>query len=149
MSTPIDNIKSWSDVQLVEDENDDNSVSAAKYNEHCRRARACKEEAEQRACGEVEHRQAEEQRRVEVERRRAEEQAKRRVSHLWLAMTELTGVGGGGCRTTVQQGQGESVRAAGVQPVCRVWAQVQAQAQQVHLVQGVLRGKGEMRAPQR
>ena len=46
MSTSIDNIKNWSDVQLVEDENDNNGVSTAKYNKCQRQARACKEEAE-------------------------------------------------------------------------------------------------------
>ena len=40
MSAPIDNIKNWSDAQLAEDENDNNGVSAAKYNEHQRRAKA-------------------------------------------------------------------------------------------------------------
>ena len=73
MSTPIDNIKNWSDVQLAEDKNNNDGVSTTKYNEHYRRARAHKEEVEQRACKEGEHRQAEEQWRVEAERHRAKE----------------------------------------------------------------------------
>ena len=76
MSTPLGSIVTWSDVQLAEDVNNEDGVSAAKYNERWRRAKACKEEAEQRACEEAERRQAEEQQRVEAERRRAEEQAK-------------------------------------------------------------------------
>ena len=77
MSAPLGSIKTWSDMQLAEDENDDDGVSAAKYNEHQRQARVRKEEAERRAHEEAERHQAEEQRRVEAERRRAEEQAKR------------------------------------------------------------------------
>ena len=144
MSAPIDNIKNWSDMQLTEDENDDDSVSTAKYNEHHRRARACKEEAEQRACKEVERHQVEEQWRVKVERCRAEEQAKRRVSGLCLVMTELTVIGRGGHCTTARQGQGEGVGVARLPTVPGPWARVQARAQQVHLVQGVSRGEGEV-----
>ena len=73
MSTPVGSIKTWSNAQLVEDVNNEDSVSAAKYNEHRRRAKACKEEVEQRAREEAE-------RRAEVERHKAEEQAKKRVS---------------------------------------------------------------------
>ena len=65
MSAPLGSIKTWSDAQLAEDVNDEDSVSAAKYNEQRRRAKACNEEAEQRA---------------EVERCKAKEQAKKRVS---------------------------------------------------------------------
>ena len=106
----------------MEDVNDKDSVSAAKYNKWRRRAKAHKEEAERRACEEAERRQAEEQRRVEAERHRAEEQAKRRVSGLWLVMTELTVVGGGGRCTTVRQGQGEGVGVARLSMVCGAWA---------------------------
>ena len=125
MSTPLGSIKTWSDVQLVEDENDDDGVSAAKYNEHQRQARARKEEAERRVREEAECRQAEEQRRVEAERRRAEEQAKRHVSHFCFVVTELTVLGRGGRCATVQKGQEQGRGAASVQPVCRVWAGVQ------------------------
>ena len=90
MSAPIGSIKTWSNAQLMEDVNDEDSVSATKYNERQRRAKAHKEEAERRVREETERHQAEEQRRVEAERRRAEEQAKKRVSRLWLVMTELT-----------------------------------------------------------
>ena len=34
MSALINNIKNLSDVQLAEDENDNNGVSATKYNKH-------------------------------------------------------------------------------------------------------------------
>ena len=64
-------------MQLAENVNNENGVSATKYNERWRRAKARKEEAEQRVREEAEHRQAEEQRRVEAERHRAEEQAKK------------------------------------------------------------------------
>ena len=80
MSAPIDNIKNWSDPQLVDNKNDNDSVSTAKYNKCWRQARAHKEEAEWRACEKVEHHQAEEQWRVEAERCRAKEQAKKPVS---------------------------------------------------------------------
>ena len=122
MPAPLGSIKTWSDVQLTEDENDDNGVSAIKYNERHRRARVRKEEAERRACEEVERRQAEEQRRVEAERCRAEEQAKRHVSGLCLVMTELMVVGGGGRCTTARQGQGEGVGVAGLPMVPGPWA---------------------------
>ena len=122
MSTPLGSIRTWSDAQLAEDVNDEDGVSAVKYNERRRQAKACKEEAEQRACEEVECRQAEEQRRLEAERRMAEEQAKRWISHFWFVMMELTVLGGGGHCTTVQEGQGQGVGAAGVQPVRGAWA---------------------------
>ena len=96
-------------MQLVEDINDEDGVSAAKYNEHQRRAKARKEEVERRVHKEVERCQVEEQRRLEAERRAAEEQAKRRVSHFWFVMTELTVLGGGGHCTTAREGQGEGV----------------------------------------
>ena len=91
------NIKNWSDVQLVEDENNDNSMSATKYNEQWR---------------------------VEVERRRAKEQAKRWVSYSWLVMIELMVLGGGGHYTTVWQRQKEGVGATGVPAMPGPWAQV-------------------------
>ena len=97
MSTPLGSIRNWSNVQLMEDVNDKDSVSAVKYNEHRRQVkvrkkevewRVCEEvewrvceEVECRACEEAEHCQAEEQRRLEVERHMAKEQAKRCVSH--------------------------------------------------------------------
>ena len=118
----------WSDAQLAEDVNDEDSVSAVKYNERQRRAKACKEEAEQRARKEAERRQAEEQCRVEVERCRAEEQAKKRISHLCFVMTELTVSGGGGRCATVRKRQGEGIGGARLQPVCRAWARVQTRA---------------------
>ena len=89
MSAPINNIKNWSNVQLTEGENNDDSMNAIKYNKCCRQVRVWKEEVEQRACEEVECRQVEEQWRVEVERCRAEEQAKKHVSCFWLVMMEL------------------------------------------------------------
>ena len=119
----------WSDVQLVEDVNDKDGVSTAKYNERWRRAKVCKEEAERRAREEVEHHQAEEQRRLEAERCRAEEQAKKHVSHLWFVMTELTVLGRGDHCTTAWKGQGQGVGAARVQLVRGAWARVQTRAQ--------------------
>ena len=104
----------------MEDENDNDSMSAAKYNECWRQVRVYKEE--------VEHCQVEEQWRVEAERCRAEEQAKRWVSYSWLVMTELMVLCRGGHCTTVQQRQKEGIRATGVQLVCGVWAQVQTWA---------------------
>ena len=80
MSVPLGSIMTWSNVQLVEDINDKDGVSATKYNERQRQAKARKEEAEQRAWEEAEQRVHEEQQRVEAERRKAEEQAKKRVS---------------------------------------------------------------------
>ena len=85
MSTPINNIKNWSDMQLMEDENNNHNVSVTKYTKFQRQVRACKEKmgwracekGEQRVCGRIECCQAEEQWRVEAERCRAEEQAKR------------------------------------------------------------------------
>ena len=122
----------WSDVQLAEDVNDKDGVSAAKYNEWRRRAKACKEEAERRvhkevewrACEEAERRQVEEQWRVEAERCRAEEQAKKRVSHFCFVTTELTVSGRGGRCATARKGQGKGVRGAGLQLVCGVRARV-------------------------
>ena len=78
----------WSDVQLMEDINDEDGISATKYNKRRRRAKTCKEEAERRAWEEAERiawekaerRAREEQWRMEAERRKAEEQAKKRVS---------------------------------------------------------------------
>ena len=73
----------WSDVQLMEDINDKDGVSAIKYNERWRRAKVHKEEAEQRVWEEAEQMAQEEmERRVEVERCKAKEQAKKRVSLL-------------------------------------------------------------------
>ena len=111
-------------MQLTEDVNDEDGVSAAKYNKRRRRAKARKEEAERRAREEAERCQAEEQWRVEVERRRAEEQAKKRVSHFCFVMTELTVSGGGGHCATARKGQGEGVGGAGLQPVCGARARV-------------------------
>ena len=122
MSATIDNIKNWSDMQLVEDKNDNDGISVAKYNKCCRRVRACKKEVEQRAHKEVECHQAEEQQSVEVERCRAEEQAKKYVTHLWLIMTKLTVVGGEGCYATAWQGQGKGVRDTRLPAVPGPWA---------------------------
>ena len=81
MSAPFGSIMTWSDAQLAEDINNEDGVSAAKYNECRRRAKACKEEAEWRAWEEAEQMAWEEAEwRVEVERHKAEEQAKKRVS---------------------------------------------------------------------
>ena len=122
MSAPLGSIRNWSDVQLMEDVNDEDSVSAMKYNKCWRGGKACKKEVEWRACEEAEHHEAEEQWRVETERHRAKEQAKKCVSCFWLVMMELTVLGRGGYYITVWQGQGKGIRAAGVQLVCRVWA---------------------------
>ena len=124
MSTPLGSIKTWSDVQLMEDMNDKDSISAVKYNECQRQAKACKEEVEWRACEEVECRQAEEQRRLEAERRRDEEQAKKCVSHLWFVMMELMVLGKGGCCATVRKGQGEGVGGTRLPTVPGPWARV-------------------------
>ena len=48
-------------MQLTKDKNDNDGMSTTKYDECWRQVRAYKEEAEQRACEEVEHYQAEEQ----------------------------------------------------------------------------------------
>ena len=88
MSTPLGSIRNWSDVQLVEDINDEDGVSTVKYNKCRRRVKARKEEAERRAREEAERiareeaeqRAREEQWRVEAERHKAKEQAKKRVS---------------------------------------------------------------------
>ena len=84
--------------------------------------RAYKEKAEWRAHEKVECCQAEEQQRVEAERCRAKEQAKKWVSYILLIMIQLTVLGEGGCCATVQQGQGQGIRATSVQLVCRAWA---------------------------
>ena len=81
MSAPLGSIQNWSDVQLTEDVNDEDGVSATKYNECQRRVKVHKEEAEQRVHKEAECRQAEEQWRLEAERCRAKEQAKKCISH--------------------------------------------------------------------
>ena len=49
MSAPLGSIMTWSDVQLVEDINDEDGVSTMKYNECRRRVKVRKEEVEQRA----------------------------------------------------------------------------------------------------
>ena len=90
MSAPLSSIRNWSNMQLMEDVNDKDSISAAKYNEHQRQAKECKEEAEQRAQEEAEQMVWEEtEQRVEVERRKAKEQAKKRVSLSPIHLTEL------------------------------------------------------------
>ena len=125
MSAPLGSIRTWSDVQLTEDVNDEDGVSATKYNERQRRVKACKEEVERRAWEEAEQMAWEEvEWRVEVERRKAEEQAKKRVSRLWLAMTELTVIGGGDHCTTAWQGQGEGIRGTGLPMVPGLCARV-------------------------
>ena len=81
MSAPLGSIRTWSDAQLAEDANDEDGISAMKYNERQRRAKARKEEVERRAQEEAEQMVWEEVgQRAEVERRKAEEQAKKRVS---------------------------------------------------------------------
>ena len=81
MSAPLDSIRTWSNAQLAEDVNDEDGVSAVKYNEYQRQAKAHKEEAEQRVWEEAEQMTWEEvEWRTEVERHKAEEQAKKRVS---------------------------------------------------------------------
>ena len=81
MSTPLGSIRTWSDAQLMEDINDEDDISAVKYNKCWRQAKACKEEVEQRAWEEAEQMAWEEvERRMEVERHKAEEQAKKRMS---------------------------------------------------------------------
>ena len=45
MSAPLGSIKTWSNMQLTEDVNDEDGVSAVKYNERWRQAKARKEEA--------------------------------------------------------------------------------------------------------
>ena len=122
MSAPLGSIRTWSDVQLTEDVNDEDGVSAVKYNEHQRQVKTHKEEVEQRACKEAECHQVSEQQRLEAERHMAKEQAKRHISHFWFVMTELTVLDGGGRYTTAQKGQGEGVGAARVQPVHGAWA---------------------------
>ena len=81
MSTPLGSIMTWSDAQLTEDVNDEDGVSAVKYNKRRRRAKVRKEEVEWRVREEAERMAREEaERRAEVERHKAEEQAKKRVS---------------------------------------------------------------------
>ena len=84
MSAPLGSIRTWSDIQLVEDVNNKDGISTVKYNKRWRRAKVRKEEAEQRVHEEAECRQAEEQWRLEAERCRAKEQAKKCVSHFGL-----------------------------------------------------------------
>ena len=114
MSAPLGSIHNWSNMQLVEDVNNEDSVSATKYNKCQRRVKACKEE--------VQHCQTEEQQRLEVERHRAKEQAKKCVSHFWFIMMELTVLGGGGRCATAWKRQGQGGGAASVQLVCGAWA---------------------------
>ena len=54
MSVPLGSIKTWSDAQLAEDMNDEDGVSAVKYNECWRWAKMHKEEVEWRAWEEAE-----------------------------------------------------------------------------------------------
>ena len=49
MSVLLDSIRNWSNAQFVEDVNDEDSISAVKYNECWRQVKAHKEEVEQRA----------------------------------------------------------------------------------------------------
>ena len=83
MSAPLGSIRTWSDVQLVEDVNNEDGISVMKYNERWRRVKAYKEQVEQRVWEEAEQMAQEKMEwRVEVERRKAEEQTKKRVSLL-------------------------------------------------------------------
>ena len=136
MSAPLGSIRTWSDAQLVEDTNDKDGISTAKYNERWRRVKAHKEEAERRAREEaewmaqekVEWGAWEEQWRVEAEKHKVKEQVKKHVSHFCFVITELMVLGGGDHCATVQKGQGEGVGAAGVQPVHGAWARVRTRA---------------------
>ena len=79
-------------MQLAEDVNNKDGVSAAKYNECWRQAKAYKEEAEQRVQEEAEQIAWEEaEQRVEVERCNVKEQAKKRVSLSPIHQIELIG----------------------------------------------------------
>ena len=51
---PLGSIRNWSDTQLAEDVNDEDSISTAKYNECWRQVKACKEEVEWRVWEEAE-----------------------------------------------------------------------------------------------
>ena len=113
MAALIDNIKHWSNTQLVENENNDNGMNATKYNKHWRQVRTHKE-TEWRVCEEAECHQVEEQWRMETERHRAEEQAKKWVSYSWLIVMELMVLGGGGRCITAWQRQKEGIRAVRV-----------------------------------
>ena len=119
MSAPLGSIRNWFNMQLMEDVNDKDDISATKYNKHQRQAKGYKEEVEWRAHEKVECHQAEEQQRLEVERHRAKEQAKKCVSCFWFVMMELMVLDRGSCCALVQKGQGQGIRAAGVQLVCR------------------------------
>ena len=54
MSAPLGSIRTWSSMQLVEDANNEDGISAVKYNECWRQVKACKEEVERRAWEEAE-----------------------------------------------------------------------------------------------
>ena len=73
MSAPLGSIRTWSNVQLAEDINNKDGVSATKYNKRQRQAKVHKEEVERRVCKEAERRQVEEQQRLEAERHVAKE----------------------------------------------------------------------------
>ena len=60
MSALLGSIRTWSNVQLAEDVNNEDGISTAKYNERQRQVKACKEEAEQRVWEEAEWRSWEE-----------------------------------------------------------------------------------------
>ena len=80
MSTSLGSIRTWSNAQLTEDVNNEDGISAAKYNKCQRWAKVYKEEAEQRVWEEAEQMAWEEaKQRVEVEKSKAKEQAKKRV----------------------------------------------------------------------
>ena len=76
----------------MEDVNNEDGVSAVKYNECWRQVKVHKEEAEWRVWEEAEQIAWEEvEWRVEVERCKAKEQAKKRVSLSPIHLTELIG----------------------------------------------------------
>ena len=102
----------------MEDINDEDGISAVKYNKCHRRVKGHKEEVEWRARKEVERRQVEEQQWLEAERYRAKEQAKKHVSCFWFVMMELMILGGGGHCTTAWKEQGQGRGATSVQLVC-------------------------------
>ena len=60
MFTPLRSITTWSNTQLMENENNKDSVSTTKYNKQRRYAKVWKEEVEQRVCEEVEKKAQEE-----------------------------------------------------------------------------------------
>ena len=77
----INNIKNWLDAEFKEDDNDPNDLSAAKFNERRRCARAKKEKEDRK--------KAEAKRKAEAaaaakRRAQAEEAAKKRVSELFV-----------------------------------------------------------------